>query len=66
MRGVLPVLRDNDLVLAERLHQVVTKQELLDRGVKALKDENADLKARVIALEAQTQRLADLEAKDIR
>lgn len=35
-----------------------------DAEVKALKEENTELKARVIALEAQTQRLADLEAKD--
>ncbi len=35
-----------------------------DAEVKALKDENADLKARVETLEAQTERLADLEAKD--
>lgn len=35
-----------------------------DAEVKALKDENAELKARVEALEAQTERLAELEAKD--
>lgn len=35
-----------------------------DAEVRQLKDENEALKARVIALEAQTQRLADLEAKD--
>lgn len=35
-----------------------------DSEIKELKDENEALKTRVIALEAQTQRLADLEAKD--